>query len=451
MGSFLKHGITGIVLLSLIICMLIPTESTNAAKVKHQIAHTSETSITTQAPANSSEENSGDSGTDNESSNTDSFQNEAAKMGEQQAGLDISAKAAVLIENSSGRILYQKEKDEELIPASITKIMTLLLIFEAIDQGKIKLTDEVSVSEYAASMGGSQVFLEPGEIQTVDTMIKCISIASANDAAVAMAEYISGSESAFVEEMNAKAKELGMEHTHFMNCNGLDDSIESGHYSSAYDVALMSAALIKNYPEIRNYSTVWMDEITHSTKKGDSVFGLTNTNKLIRTYDGITGLKTGSTSKAKYCLSATACRNGVSLTAVIMAAPDPKIRFTQAAALLDYGFANCTGYIEETSNLKLKPIPVENGVSDTVEGKIMQDFNYTLCRGEVSDEIQRTIKYKKNLQAPVQKNDIIGKVTYTMKEQTLEEIPILAKKSVKKAKFQDYLYKLVCRWVICKS
>ena len=257
------------------------------------------------------------------------------------ASLDITAKAAVLIENNSGRILYQKEKDKKLIPASITKIMTLLLIFEALEQKKISLNDSVSVSEYAAKMGGSQVFLEPGETQTVNDMIKCISIASANDAAVAMAEFIAGSENAFVKKMNQKAKALGMKNTHFRNCNGLDDTIESGHYSSAYDVALMSRELVSRHPDISKYSTVWMDEITHSTKKGETKFGLTNTNKLIRTYSGITGLKTGSTSKAKYCLSATAKRNGISLTAVVMAAPDHKIRFAQAASLLDYGFANC--------------------------------------------------------------------------------------------------------------
>ncbi len=252
-----------------------------------------------------------------------------------QASVSILAKSAVLIENNSGRILFEKEKDTELVPASITKIMTLLLIFEALHNKKITLEDSVSTSEFAASMGGSQVFLEPGETQTVDTMIKCISIASANDAAVAMAEHVSGSETEFVKKMNEKAKELGMVHTSFKNCNGLDDSIQSGHYSSAYDVALMSRELITKYPEISNYSTVWMDEITHTTRKGTTQFGLTNTNKLIRTYNGITGLKTGSTSKAKYCLSATAERNGVSLTAVIMAAPDPKERFAEAAALLE--------------------------------------------------------------------------------------------------------------------
>ena len=182
--------------------------------------------------------------------------------------LAITAKAAVLIDNASGRILYAKNKDKKLIPASITKIMTLLLIFESIEQGKCKLEDKVTVSEYAASMGGSQVFLEPGETQDVNTMIKCISIASANDAAVAMAEHLAGSEQSFVKRMNKKAKALGMKHTHFKNCNGLDDSIESGHYSSAYDVALMSQSLVSKYPDISKYSTVWMDAITHITKKG---------------------------------------------------------------------------------------------------------------------------------------------------------------------------------------
>lgn len=372
---------------------------------------------------------------------------EQNKTGEERDPLDITAKSAVLIENSSGRILYQKERDMELIPASITKIMTLLLIFEAIDAGKIQLADNVSVSEYAASMGGSQVFLEPGETQTVETMIKCISIASANDAAVAMAEYVSGSESAFVAQMNEKAAALGMKHTNFKNCNGLDDSIKSGHYSSAYDVALMSAALISQHPQISQYSTVWMDEITHVTKKGESKFGLTNTNKLIRTYDGITGLKTGSTSKAKYCLSATAMRNGVSLTAVVMAAPDPKIRFTQAAALLDYGFANCTGYVDKTSELELSDVPLQNGVKENITPRIEQDFSFTLCKGESSDQIKRTVEYKKDLSAPVKEGTPIGRVNYELQGQTLAQIPILAAESVKKAGYLDYMHRFLTRWL----
>lgn len=365
--------------------------------------------------------------------------------------LDISAKAAVLIENSSGRILYQKEKDKELIPASITKIMTLLLIFDALDAGKISLEDTVSVSEYAASMGGSQVFLEPGETQTVDTMIKCISVASANDAAVAMAEFVSGSENAFVDQMNQRAEKLGMKHTHFKNCNGLDDSIESGHYSSAYDVALMSRELVTKYPQIKKYSTIWMDEITHVTKKGESQFGLTNTNKLIRIYDGITGLKTGSTSKAKYCLSATAKRNGVNLTAVIMAAPDHKIRFTQAAALLDYGFANCTGYEDKTSELKLKKSPVQGGVRDKITPVVKKNFQFTLCKGESAEQIKRTVEYKKNLTAPVKKGDKIGRVTYSLQGQKLSEIPIYAAEDMRKAYFMDYVQKYLKSWMLVRK
>ncbi len=384
------------------------------------------------------------------------FENEAAGQDTESdtqgnAALDITARAAVLIENTSGQILYEKEKDTELVPASITKIMTLLLIFEAIEEGKIQLTDQVSVSEYAASMGGSQVFLEPGETQTVDTMIKCISIASANDAAVAMAEKIAGSESAFVEMMNQKAEELGMKHTSFKNCNGLDDTIESGHFSSAYDVALMSVALLNDYPEISNYSTVWMDEITHITKKGESQFGLTNTNKLIRTYDGITGLKTGSTSKAKYCLSATATRNGVSLTAVIMAAPDHKVRFSQAAALLDYGFANCTAYSEKTTELKLEEIPINGGKKNTVIPRVHENFSYTLCQGQSSDEIQRTVEYKKDLKAPLNEGETIGRITYKMDNQTISEIPILAAESIEKAKYTDCLQKLFQHWFMARQ
>lgn len=366
-----------------------------------------------------------------------------------QTGVSILAKAAVLIENNSGRILFEKEKDTELVPASITKIMTLLLIFEALHDKKITLEDNVSTSEYAASMGGSQVFLEPGETQTVDTMIKCISIASANDAAVAMAEYISGSETEFVQKMNEKAKELGMVHTSFKNCNGLDDSITSGHYSSAYDVALMSRELVTKYPEISNYSTVWMDEITHSTRKGTTQFGLTNTNKLIRTYTGITGLKTGSTSKAKYCFSATAERGGVSLTAVIMAAPDPKERFAEAAALLDYGFSNCTNYSEEASKIHIKPQKVINGIKDSINAEVTGDFSYTLCGNESSDKIEKKIMIKPQIKAPVKKGDIIGNVVYILNGKEIDKIPIQASENIKEAGYITYFQRLLKRLLMC--
>ncbi len=368
-----------------------------------------------------------------------------------QASVSILAKSAVLIENNSGRILFEKEKDTELVPASITKIMTLLLIFEALHNKKITLEDSVSTSEFAASMGGAQVFLEPGETQTVDTMIKCISIASANDAAVAMAEHVSGSETEFVKKMNEKAKELGMVHTSFKNCNGLDDSIQSGHYSSAYDVALMSRELITKYPEISNYSTVWMDEITHTTRKGTTQFGLTNTNKLIRTYNGITGLKTGSTSKAKYCLSATAERNGVSLTAVIMAAPDPKERFAEAAALLDYGFSNCTNYSEKASKIRIKPQKIINGVKDQINSEVTRDFSYTLCGNESSDKIEKKIMFMPDIKAPVKKGDKIGNVVYILNGKEIDKIPIKASEDIGEAGYITYFQRLLKRLLMAQN
>lgn len=391
---------------------------------------------------------SGTSCTTQAAKNKDKTSDAATNTGEESnAALPITAKSAVLIENSSGRILYEKNKDKEVIPASITKIMTLLLIFDGLEQNKFSLKDSVTVSDYAAKMGGSQVFLEPGETQTVQDMIKCISIASANDAAVAMAEFVAGSEQEFVKRMNAKARELGMKHTRFKNCNGLDDTIKSGHYSSAYDVALMSRALVTNHPDIQKYSTVWMDEITHKTKKGDSVFGLTNTNKLIRTYDGITGLKTGSTSKAKYCLSATAKRGGVSLTAVVMAAPDHKVRFSQAAALLDYGFANCTNFRDKKDNIPLKKQAIKGGTKTEITPRVEKDFSVTLVNGEAPEDLSRKITYQKNLTAPVKEGDTIGSVTYLMKEKAIGEVPVHAAETIEKATFMDYIQKAFSRYV----
>lgn len=265
--------------------------------------------------------------------------------------LTLSAPSVLLMEAKSGTIIYEKDANKQMPPASITKIMTLLLIFDALDAGKISLEDTVTVSEYAASMGGSQVFLEPGETQNVDTMIKCIAVASANDACVAMAEHIAGSEEEFVARMNQRAKKLGMKNTTFVNCCGLD---VDGHLTTAYDIALMSRELITKYPKIHDYSLIWMDTITHETKKGSKEFGLTNTNKLVRQYQYTTGLKTGSTGKAKFCVSATAKKDKTELIAVVMAAPDPKGRFQDAANLLNYGFAKCQFYSDPNTK-KLKP------------------------------------------------------------------------------------------------
>ena len=356
--------------------------------------------------------------------------------------VDISAVSAVLIEGSTGDIIYEKDKDKELVPASITKIMTLTLIFEALDNGKLTLETPVSVSEYAASMGGSQVFLEPNETQTVDTMIKCISIASANDAAVAMAEKIAGSEEAFVKKMNEKAVALGMKHTQFKNCTGLDDNIESGHFSSAYDVALMSRELITKHPEISNYSTVWMDTIIHKTKKGETEFGLTNTNKLVRFYDGITGLKTGSTSKAKYCLSASARRDDMDLIAVIMAAPDHKKRFSEAQALLDYGFANCHIYRDTDIAQALKPVPVQGGKEDQVVPVPKSTFSYLLKNEDSSAAPTRKISYFDAQKAPLKKGAPVGSVDYSEKDKKIGSVVLAASKDIPAAGFTDYLLAL---------
>ncbi len=379
-------------------------------------------------------------------------------------GLEITSTSAVVIEGTTGSVIYEKNKDEKLRPASITKIMTLLLIFEAVDSGKIKLTDEVSVSEYAASMGGSQVYLEPNETQTVETMIKCISIASANDASVAMAEHIAGSETEFVKQMNEKAKELGMLNTNFVNCCGLD---VDNHYSSAYDVALMSKELITKHPEISKYSTVWMDTITHTTKKGQSEFGLTNTNKLIKSYNGITGLKTGSTGLAKYCntiitlnqfigidglktgstglakycLSATANRGGMDLIAVVMAAPETKIRFREASKLLDYGFANCSIFSDDNKDLAVVPIPVKKGVEKDVAYRVNDKFSYLCLKGTNPADITKSVTINEDITAPIKENDKVGEITYKLGGKTIGSVDIVAATGVEKAGFKDYIFK----------
>lgn len=367
--------------------------------------------------------------------------------GQENAAVEISAPSAVLMEGSTGEILYEKNGHEPLMLASVTKTMTLLLIFEALEQGKIKLTDSVSVSEHAASMGGSQVYLEPFETQTVNDMIKCISIASANDASVAMAEYIAGSEAEFVARMNQKAKELGMKNTIFSNCCGLDDDYSlAQHHSSAYDVALMSRDLITRFPQIKEYTTIWMDSITHVTKKGESQFGLTNTNKLVRTYDGITGLKTGSTSKAKYCLSATARRNGMDLIAVVMAAPEPKGRFQDASRLLDYGFANCSLFTDDNKDLIIEPVPVRRGVSKTVEGTVKEQFSYICLKGVDSSAITKEVIRKDNVEAPVKAGDEIGQVVYSLNGKQIGQITVLAKAPVEKAKFKHCMTRIMLEY-----
>lgn len=367
---------------------------------------------------------------------------EENKDNDSKDSLSLCAPSAVLMEAKSGTIIYEKDANASLHPASITKIMTLILIFDALEDGKIKLEDTVSVSEHAASMGGSQVFLEPGETQTVDTMIKCIAVASANDACVAMSEHIAGSEEEFVAQMNERAKGLGMKDTHFVNCCGLD---VDDHMTSAYDVALMSRELITKHPKIHDYSMIWMDTITHETKKGSTEFGLANTNKLIRQYQYATGLKTGSTGKAKYCVSATAKKNNMELIAVIMAAPDPKGRFADATALLNYGFAKCQLYCDDNKE-KLSDLEVKKGVEDKVPVAYQSSFEYVDTKGSDLNTIKKEVSLPKTVEAPVKKGDTVGKVTYSLNGKVIGEVDIVSKKSVKKAEFKDYFKKLVSKF-----
>lgn len=346
--------------------------------------------------------------------------------------VQMLSEAAVLAEVTNGTVLLEKNADVQRPIASVTKVMTLLLIFEALESGKIKLTDEVTVSEYAASMGGSQVFLESGETQTVENMIKCISISSANDACVAMAEHLAGSEQEFVKQMNEKAGELEMKNTVFLNCCGLDTE---GHVSTARDVAIMSAKLLGDYPEISKYATTWMDSIVHRTRRGDSEFGLSNTNKLIKQYNGITGLKTGSTDKAKYCLSASAQRNGIHLVAVVLAAPDTKTRFREAAALLDYGFAKCTLFRENAKEVVLKDVTVEHGRKKTVSVGLKQTFTYVFTGGEDISTIERKPVFLKHISAPLKKGDKVGEYRYYLSGKEIGSVDIIVTENMEKESF----------------
>ena len=361
----------------------------------------------------------------------------------EDAAVNISAPSAVLMEASTGTVIFEKASSEQLRPASITKIMTLILIFDALEEGKIKLDDMVITSEYAASMGGSQVFLEPQEQQSVETMIKCIAVASANDACVAMAELIAGTEEEFVKKMNERAAGLGMNSTHFVNCCGLD---ADGHYTTAMDVALMSRELIKKYPKIHDYSTIWMENITHTTAKGTSEFGLANTNKLIKQYEYATGLKTGSTSLAKYCVSATAQKDGVELISVIMAAPDYKVRFADASTLLNYGFANCKLY-QDQKMPKLSPVTVESSLKTEVALVYKKEFQYLGTKGENFDKIEKELNVPKKVTAPMDKNTKVGSLVYKLDGKVIGEVDIVTE-GLDKAGYQDYFKKLCSLWTI---
>ena len=333
--------------------------------------------------------------------------------------LGLSAASAVLMEKETGAILYEQSPRQKLEPASVTKVMTLLLIFEALDSGRITKEDTVTISAAAAGMGGSQVYLKEGEQMTVGELIKCITVVSGNDAAVAMAEYLAGSESAFVTEMNRKAAQLGMEDTTFLNCTGLPIQ---GHLTSAHDIALMSRELILNHPGIRDYTTIWMDSIR------DGAFGLTNTNRLVRFYPGATGLKTGSTDGAMYCMSATAERNGMELIAVIMKSPTSAQRFEDAKALLEHGFANYT-LAQVYPEVPIPPIPVLLGEVEQVQPTPSRSCSLLVRKGE-ENLITTRLNLPTNVEAPVEPGQTLGELEVLVDGQPRETIPLTTAEGV---------------------
>lgn len=344
---------------------------------------------------------------------------------------DLKSPSCIVIEATTGTVLYEKNADERMKPASVTKVMTLLLVFEAIASGQYGLSDIVTVSEHAASMGGSQCFFEAGETQTVEDMIKCIIIASGNDAAVAMGEFTAGSEEAFVNKMNERAKELGMTNTNFENACGLD---ADGHETSARDIAIMSRELTVNHPEIFEYSTIWMDSIIHKTARGESQFDLANTNKFLNQYTGATGLKTGFTDSARYCMSATASRNGIDLIAVIMGADTKEIRNSEACKLLDYGFSVCSLYTD-SEILSEDSVKIEKGEKKYVKIKSSDSFTGVLLGGESPENIKKELVFFEELKAPVKKGDVIGCIKYSINGRSMGAVEIYVDEDVRKMTF----------------
>lgn len=336
--------------------------------------------------------------------------------------LSLNVGSAVLIEQNSGQVLYNQNMHEKLRPASVTKVMTILLIMEAINSGKLSYTDKIPCSEKAAGMGGSQIWLDVREELTVDEMLKAICVVSANDCTVAMAEYLAGSEEAFVNQMNAKAKELGMNDTTFKNCHGID---EDGHVTSAYDIALMSRELLTKHPSITKYTTIYMDSLR------DGKSSLVNTNKLVRNYKGATGLKTGSTSVALYNLSASATRNDLSLIAVIMKAPTSPIRFAESQKLLDYGFNNFEYKKLANKNDLIKEISVDKGIENSVNAILENDSGVLIQKGQNKDIVQ-SVQLTDSINAPVYAGQVLGNVTYSLNGNEIGNVNIVAEKSVGK-------------------
>ena len=356
---------------------------------------------------------------------------------EDNNSLNLESGAAILIEQSSGQVLYAHNAHEQLRPASVTKVMSILLIMEQLDSGKLSYTDQIPCSENARSMGGSQIWLDTKETLTVDEMLKAICVVSANDCVVAMAEHIAGSEEAFVQMMNDKAKELGMNDTTFKNCHGID---EDGHVTSAYDIALMSRELLSKHPNITKYTTIWMDSLR------DGKSQLVNTNKLIRTYKGITGLKTGSTSLALYNLSASATRDNLSLIAVIMKAPSTKVRFAEASKLLDYGFNNFSFKSFGNKNDVIKTVSVNKGIKNSINA-ILEDDAGTLIEKGKESQISQEVTISDNISAPIKKGEKIGEVTFSLNGNILSSVNLVASSDVPQITIFSMCKRVIYSWI----
>ena len=351
--------------------------------------------------------------------------------------LNLESASAILIEQTTGKVLYAHNIHEQLRPASVTKVMSILLIMEALENGKISLTDQVPCSENAASMGGSQIWLDPRETLSVDEMLKAICVNSANDCVVAMAEYIAGTEESFVQMMNDKAKELGMNDTTFKNCHGLD---EDGHVTSSYDIALMSRELLTKYPDVTRYTTIWMDTLR------DGKSQLSNTNKLIKNYKGATGLKTGSTSLALYNLSASATRDDLSLIAVIMKAPSTKIRFEEATKLLDYGFNQFSYKSFGKKGDLVQTININKGIQK-VDGVILEnDAGALVEKGKEKDVVQN-VTINENISAPITAGQKVGEMTFSLDGQVISTVNLVAENSIDKINLFTMSKKVICKWI----
>ena len=350
--------------------------------------------------------------------------------------LKLESESAILIELQTGQVLFEKDIHKQLRPASVTKIMSLLLIMEALDRGDITLETQIPCSEKASSMGGSQIWLDSTENLSVLEMLKAICIVSANDCTVAMAEYLCGSEELFVQKMNERAKELGMNDTCFKNCHGID---EDGHFTSSYDISIMSRELLKNHPQITEYTTIWMDSI----REGQSE--LVNTNKLIRTYSGATGLKTGSTSLALYNLSASATRNNLSLIAVVLRAPSPKIRFSEAKLLLDYGFNTYLFKSLCQKDVFYQNVPVTKGITDNVN-LIFEKDTGIITKKSVSSNITEKVTLNENIEAPIYKGDILGNISYFNRDSQVATVNLIAENDVQKSSLINIFKDIAFSW-----